>query len=104
MAAETGKFSMYGKITTHPGKRDEMAAILLEAAEAMKDLAGCELYIVNVSDDEPDAVWVTELWSSAEAHAASLQMEGTAEMIGRARPLIAKIEPTRLRPIGGKGL
>ncbi len=28
----------------------------------------CELYIVNVSAAEPDAVWVTEVWSSQAAH------------------------------------
>ncbi|MBD2867353.1 putative quinol monooxygenase [Paenibacillus arenilitoris] len=99
------KFTMYGKLTAQPGKRDELVQILLEAAEGLRDYEGCLLYIVNVSDEEPDAVWVTELWTNAEAHAASLKNEAAMEQIKRARPIIASVDnPIRLRPVGGKGL
>lgn len=89
---------MYGKLIAHPGKRDELAEILLEAAAMLRDNEDCELYIVNVSDSDPNAVWVTELWSSQDAHASSLQGADTS---GRA--LIAGAEPLRLKPLGGKG-
>jgi len=98
------KFAMYGKLIAHPGKRDELAGILLEAADMLSDNADCELYIVNVSDNDPNAVWVTELWSSAEAHAASLQGADTSELLQRGRKLIAGAEPLKLQPLGGKGL
>jgi quinol monooxygenase YgiN len=98
------KFSMYGKITAHPGKRDELIQLLLEASRSLEDIDGCELYIINVSDDDSDAIWVTELWRDAEAHASSLKNEGVLALIQHARPLIAGIEPVRLRPVGGKGL
>lgn len=95
---------MYGKLTAHPGQRDVLVSILLEAADALKASEDCELYIVNVSDDDPDAVWVTELWKDAEAHAASLRNEEALALIQRGRPLIAGAEPIRLRPVGGKGI
>jgi len=98
------RFSMYGKLIAHPGQRDALAEILLEAAEQSKSNEDCLLYIVNVSEDDPNAVWVTELWKDAAAHAASLKDEAALALIQRARPLIAGAEPIKLRPLGGKGL
>ena len=92
---------MYGKLIAHPGKRDELAEILLEAAAMLSDNEDCELYIVNVSDSDPNAVWVTELWAT-KTHAASLQGADTSELL-RGRPLIAGAEPLKLKPLGGKG-
>ncbi|MFD0586563.1 putative quinol monooxygenase [Paenibacillus sp. GCM10027627] len=98
------KYTMYGRLIAKPGKRDELAAILLQAADALGSNPDCELYIVNISEDDPDSVWVTELWSNEAAHAASLKDEETIALIGVARPLIAGVEPIKLKPIGGKGL
>ncbi|MGG3456376.1 hypothetical protein [Paenibacillus rhizolycopersici] len=49
-------------------------------------------------------MWVTEVWSNAGAHAASLQDEATRAMIQRAMPLIAGVESIPIRPVGGKGI
>lgn len=97
------KFAMYGKLKAQPGQGEALAGILLEAAKQCESVPGCELYIVNVAEEDPDTIWVTELWSDAEAHAASLRDEETLAMIARARPLIAGVEPVKLRPLGGKG-
>lgn len=98
------KFGFYGKFTAHSGKRDEFVQILLEAAASMQTVDGCELYIVNVTDDDPDTVWVTEVWRDAEAHKASLENEDAKALIHRARPMIAGVEQIKLRTLGGKGL
>lgn len=99
------KFGMYNKIPTPPGKRDELVELLLEAAAAMQEIPGCDLYLVNVSASEPDVVWVTEVWESAEAHQASLSLDSTKEAIKRGMPLIAgPVESIKLVPMGGKGL
>lgn len=95
---------MFGKLTAHPGKREELVSLLLEASRSLQDMEGCRLYIINESVDDPDAIWITELWRDAEAHADSLKNEQVLAVIQRARPLIAGIEPIRLRPVGGKGL
>ena len=98
------RFAMYGKVLAKAGQRDAMVEILLDAARLLTPLAGCQLYIVNVAPAEPDAVWVTELWTSEAEHDASLKMDSVRAVIARARPLIAGFEGIRLVPVGGKGL
>jgi len=98
------RFGLYVKFTAKPGERDTLVGILLEGEDAMQAMEECELYIVNVSDTESDIIWVTEVWSSPEAHQASLDHEDTKASIARAMPLIAGVESTTIRPVGGKGL
>ena len=98
-------FALSGKIVAHPGKRDELVAVLLRAAEELGSMPGCRLYIVNVVDEEPDAVWVTELWNSRDDHARSLENGNVLALIQEGRPLIADIaQQIRMTPVGGKGL
>jgi quinol monooxygenase YgiN len=98
------KFGLYGKIITQPGRRDELVAILLEAAAGMPEVPGCDLYIINLSPSEPDAIWVTEVWESREDHAASLSRAEVQALIARGWPLIAGGERIEVVPVGGKGL
>ncbi|MET3292390.1 UNVERIFIED_CONTAM: quinol monooxygenase YgiN [Brevibacillus sp. OAP136] len=98
------RFGMNVKFTAQPGQRDALADILLGAADALAGVEDCELYVVHVSETEADVIWVTEVWRSPEAHAASLSLEETKAAIQRAMPLIAGVESTKLKPIGGKGL
>ena len=97
-------FAMYDKVVAKPGQRDAMVEILLEASRLLTPLESCHLYIVNVVPAEPDAIWVTELWSSEADHDASLQMPSVLAVIARAKPLVAGFEGIRLVPVGGKGL
>ena len=99
------RFAMGGKLLAQAGQRDALVAILLEAARLLGEMPECELYIVNTIPDEPDAVWVTELWSSEEAHGKSLEREDVRALIQRAMPLIVGMaDQVRLTPVGGKGL
>ncbi len=99
------KYGLFGKFIAQPGQRDALATVLLEAAALLQDAPGCEQYIVSVSESELDAVWVSEVWSGREAHAASLTREDVRELIGRGRPLIAGVgERFEVTPLGGKGL
>jgi quinol monooxygenase YgiN len=97
--------TLCGSILATPGDGDRLEALLLEAAEAVAAADGCLLYLVNRTDDDPDAVWVVEVWTSEEAHTASLELAGVQDVIGRARPLIAGMgDRLTLRPVGGTGL
>ena len=98
------KFTMIGKLIAQPGKRDELVSLLLDAAQSLENIDGCHSYIINESLDDPDTIWISELWRDADAHANSLKNEQVLAVIQRARPLIAGIEPIRLRPVGGVGL
>lgn len=99
------KFGLYGKFTVEESAREELANILLEAAESMNSLESCEVYIVSTSDDEPNAVYVFEVWSNEDAHQASLMLESTQNLIKRAKPIITGAERiSTLNARGGKGL
>lgn len=99
------RFGLHGKLVAQPGRRDALAAHLLEAAELMRAVDGCDIYLVSTSPSDDDAVWVTEVWRSEADHDASLSIPGVPEIIRRARPFIAGMpESTRLVVRGGKGL
>ncbi|MCX3061481.1 putative quinol monooxygenase [Streptomyces beihaiensis] len=97
----------YGLITkflARPGERDALTDCLLLAAERMPRASGCVHYLISTSD-EPEAVWVSEVWVDQAAHDASLKSEDVMALIGRARPLIASVaEQIPLAVLGGKGL
>lgn len=98
------KFSLYTKFTTHEGQRDSLVKLLLEAANGMELVEGCDLYVVNIPNDDPNSIWVTEIWSDPSAHQASLLLEEAKVLIQKARSLIAGIEQIKLQPVGGKGI
>ena len=99
------RFGLAGSFRSQPGQADALAGLLLEAARVLDANATCEMYVVSRSAEDPDAVWVTEVWASQEAHRASLQDDRIQEIIARARPLIAGLgERFELSPLGGKGL
>lgn len=80
-------FMLHGRLAAKPGKRDDLLAILAEAVHG-EPMPGCRLYLVAVDETDADGVWVTEVWEAAEAHAASLQLDGVKEQIARAMPFL----------------
>lgn len=81
-------FANVGTLGALPGKRDEIIAILTRPNEELRE-AGCLLYEVGTNDDDPDTVFVAELWESADAHQASLQLESVQTAISEAMPLLS---------------
>ena len=95
----------YTKFITEENNRDALITILSEATGSMHSLFECQMYIVNKDATNPKVTWVTEIWTTPEAHAASLQIEDAKELIAKAMPLIIeKPEQIQLLPISGKGL
>ena len=82
-----------------PGDIVRLAALALDAN------VECELYVISRSADDLDVVRVTEVWTSREAHRASLEDEEIRRLIVQASPLIAGLgDRFELSPVGGKGL
>lgn len=97
-------YGLFGKFSAQPGKRDDLVGYLLQAARLLERNPSCIQYVVSTSD-EPEAVWVSEVWTDEAAHDASLEPEDVRALIQEARPLIAGMsEQTRLNVHGGKGL
>ena len=95
-------YGLIGKIKAQPGRRDELASILLAGTGAMP---GCRSYLVAADPTDPDALWVTEVWDSADSHKASLQLPAVQAAIAQGRALIAGFgERFETTPLGGVGL
>jgi quinol monooxygenase YgiN len=101
----TGRYGMHVRFTAQPGHGDELAAILLEAAAGTQADDECLLYLVSRSPADENTIYVTEAWTSREAHDHSLEDEAVRALIARAMPLMAgPPDATTLSPAGGKGL
>jgi quinol monooxygenase YgiN len=67
--------------------------------------AGCELYLVSVSETDRDVIWVTEVWQSKAHHEASLRLPETEAAIASAMPLLTgEFTRQELTVVGGLGL
>ena len=67
--------------------RDTVVGLLSRPNTDLAD-AGCLLYEVGVNHDHPDVVFVSELWTSRDAHQASLLLPSVQASIARALPLM----------------
>jgi quinol monooxygenase YgiN len=95
-------YGLIGRITAVPGKRDELAAILVPGDAGMP---GCLSYVVAEDPANADALWVTEVWTDAAAHRASLQLPSVQAAIAKGRPLIAGFDNrVETNVLGGIGL
>jgi quinol monooxygenase YgiN len=81
-------FANIGHLGTLPGRRDELVALLTRPSPELAAI-GCLLYEVGVNDEAPETVFVVELWESAEAHRASLELPSVQASIAEARPLLS---------------
>ncbi|HTX12351.1 MAG TPA: antibiotic biosynthesis monooxygenase [Solirubrobacteraceae bacterium] len=97
----------YMKFTAQPGRVDELAELLLKAAASLSETPGCELYVINRAADQPDVVWVTELWMSQDAIDASLEQLRAGDAKAQVAELQALLagppERIELTPLGGVG-
>ncbi|MGJ4727866.1 putative quinol monooxygenase [Luteimonas sp. SDU101] len=95
-------YGLIGNVRAQSGQRDALLAILLEGVDA---LPGCRSYVVAEDPADPDGIWITEVWDSADSHRASLALPAVQDAIARARPLLAGFgQRTETRPLGGHGL
>jgi quinol monooxygenase YgiN len=99
---EDSMYGLIGKMTAQPGKRDALAAILVDGVAGMP---GCLSYVVANDPVDGSVIWITEVWVSKDAHAASLTLPSVREAITKGRPLIAGMERVaETSPVGGSGL
>ena len=95
-------YGLIGKMSAVPGQRDALAVILLESTGSMP---GCLSYVIATDPADADALWITEVWDSAESHKASLSLPAVQAAIAKGRRLIAgfsnRVETV---PLGGHGL
>ena len=94
-------YGLIGQLKAVPGKRAELVAILLEASQAME---GNLLYLVAEDLDDPEGIWITEVWRTKTDHGNSLKPVAVQAAIARARPLIADFGVrAQTRPVNHAG-
>jgi quinol monooxygenase YgiN len=97
-----GMFGLITKIRAMPGARNQLSSILIKGSASMP---GCLSYVVAADAADPDAIWITEVWHSAELHQASLHLPQVKEAMSAGRPLIAGFgERFQTTPLGGQGI
>lgn len=95
-------YGLIGNCRAIAGKRDELAACMLENVSGMP---GCLAYVVALDPEDGDRLWITEVWVDQASHRASLEIPAVKETIARAKPLIAEFGEFHVTtPVGGHGL
>jgi quinol monooxygenase YgiN len=97
------RVARYGKAVAREGRGEELAALLLAAADELGADPGCELYLVNRQVGSPDVIWVTELWRSQADLDASIERIRGSDEVAAAMALVASFEVVELDLLGGKG-
>jgi len=104
-AGSSNRIGRYVRMVAQPGQGGALAETLLRVAEGLRGAPGCELYVINASPDEPDTVWVTEVWSDEAASDRALSSDLGDVGIGEVLELLAgPPELVDLTPLGGPGL
>lgn len=93
------------KATVKPGKRDELLQQLQQlSAELLTRASGCIYYLISTTE-EPDVVWISELWTSKEAKDAVAMKPESAKAMKELMPLVASMtDRTNLTVVGGTGI
>jgi len=93
------------KATVKPGKRDELIQQLQQlSAELLTRASGCIYYLISTTE-EPDVVWISELWTSKEAKDAVAMKPVSAKAMKELLPLVASMtDRTNLTVVGGTGI
>lgn len=91
----------HATMTAQPGLGDEVVGLLLDAPSLPNE--DCVVFLVGRSASNSDVVYVTEGWTSAEAHRAFFATEDAQALVAKLQPLLAsESQLTDEIPVGGK--
>jgi quinol monooxygenase YgiN len=99
-------YLLHGSLSAKPGHAGELANLLITASQLVSTSPGCKLYAISQDAQQPDVVFVTEIWETKQDHANSLQQPGVIQLIQKAMPIIDK-QPEKgqeLSILGGFGI
>lgn len=81
-------YALHGKLKAVSGEGEQLASILLEAANMMSTAPGCKLYMVSRDTHHKESIWITEIWDTKAQHDDSLKRDDVRQLIGRAMPIL----------------
>jgi quinol monooxygenase YgiN len=98
-------YALINKLTAKPGRREEAIGNLIESGKPFQDNPACILYLVYEDAQDPNVIWVEDVWTSQEEHAIALKGPELQPFIAKTVPLLEGMpEQTEVVPVGGKGL
>ena len=98
------RFAQHTRLVATPGRRDELVAKFLEAAEIQRGNPDCELMLVSTAPDSADVVFLTEIWSSENAWEQARNSAGPGLGCVDARARQQGLESVPLEVAGGRAL
>lgn len=100
------KYLLHGKLNVLPGERDRLSEILSKSANIAAQTDGCQLYAISVDENDPNAVFLTEIWEQESAHQTFLANAEVIALMAAAIPLLAipSAKGQTLHPIAGFGI
>jgi quinol monooxygenase YgiN len=95
-------YGVIAHVSAKPGQRDAM----IEGLKGLIGMKGCVNFVIAKDGKNADAVWITEVWESKEAHDAALATDQFKAAIGKAGPLMAGApdQNNETWPVAGIGL
>jgi quinol monooxygenase YgiN len=100
--AEKDMYGMIAKLTTVPGKREDMIGVLRGSAANMP---GCLSYVVAKDSADENVLWVTEVWDNKASHDGSLLLSTVRKAIPQGQLLVSRFEKIAdTSPVWGVGL
>lgn len=99
-------YALLNKLTAKPGRRGRVVELLLESGQLLfPDNPACLWYVVSEAVDDPNVIWVSDLWTSKDAHTEALQAPELRPYVEQTIPLLEGMpEQIEIRPVGGRGL
>jgi quinol monooxygenase YgiN len=94
------KHGFHAAMTAHPGKGDALVALLRRAPSLNND--DCAVFLIGRSASNPDLVFVTEGWSSKEAHGRFFGSDVAKAYTAEFGPLVVDTSYADEVPLGGK--
>jgi quinol monooxygenase YgiN len=82
-------FAVYGKMTAKPGLRDELIELLRATIDKLGDPPGLLSYTINTPIGDQDTLWITEAWTSREAHDTATKTQANKAETARIMTLLA---------------
>ena len=101
------KHGLIDVLTCAPEDQDKLFDLLIHIAQHLENIDDCLYFVISKEVNNPSKIWVTELWTSKEAHDQSLADAGSHihDVISEAMTLVTdERQRATLRPILGKGI
>ena len=83
------KYGLQNKFYAIEGKREALIAILSSASKIVLSQPQCHLYMLSTEKENPNCVWITEVWDTQEDHDKALMDPSVLDLIKEALPLLS---------------